>query len=265
MIFQREWKRGSKSLIIWSLILAGLIIWLLSIFPQFAKQQEGLEKLFQAYPDSMKEMFKMNELNLGTLMGFYGLEVYMMITLLGSIYAAIFASNILAKEENEKTVEFLLSKPVTRSEVVGQKIAIVILNVLILNGVAAIASIAGFQFAEGHKVPYGTFMSLVAGAVLLHLTFAALSFLLSACMKKTRNTLVVSIGIVVVAYLLNMMSGLSESLDALKYVSPFYYADAVTIIQHHQLAPWHITVMAAVILLSLLGAFIVYKKKDLSA
>ena len=264
MIFQREWKRGSKSLIVWSFILAGLIIWLLSIFPQFAEQQEGMEKLFEAYPESMKEMFKMNELNLGTLMGFYGLEVYMMTTLLGSIYAAILASNMLAKEEGEKTVEFLLSKPVSRNEVVGQKLAAVIINVLILNGVAAVASIAGFQFAEGHKVPYGTFISLIAGAVLLHLTFAALSFLLSAFMKKTRNTLTVSIGIVVMTYLLNMMSGLSEKLDALKYVSPFYYTDAVTIINSHQPEPWHIAIMAIAILLSLLGAFIIYRRKDLS-
>lgn len=89
MIIRREWKRSRKSLLVWSLILAGLIIWLLSIFPQFAEQQESMDQLFAAYPDSMKDMFKMNELSLGTLIGFYGVEVYMMTTLLGSIYAAI--------------------------------------------------------------------------------------------------------------------------------------------------------------------------------
>lgn len=264
MIFQREWKRGRKSLLIWSFILAGLIIWLLSIFPQFAAQQESMEKLFEAYPDSMKEMFKMNELSLGTLMGFYGVEVYMMTTLLGSIYAAIFASHMLAKEENEKTAEFLLSKPVTRNEVVGQKLAAVIVNVLLLNAAAAAASVIGFQFAEGYDVPYETFIWLTVGAALLHLVFASLSFLLSSWMKKTRNTLAVSIGIVIIAYFLNMMSGLSEKLDALKYISPFYYVDAAAIINNEELEPWHAAIMAAAVLISLSAAFIVYRRKDIS-
>lgn len=264
MIIQREWKRSRKSLLVWSLILAGLIIWLLSIFPQFAEQQESMEKLFEAYPDSMKDMFKMNELSLGTLIGFYGIEVYMMTTLLGSIYTAIFASNMLAKEENEKTVEFLLSKPVTRNEIVAQKAAVVVLNVFILNIVAAVASLIGFQFAKGYDVPYQTFALLVTGAFLLHLTFAALSYLLSAIMRKTRNTLAVSIAVVIITYFLNMMSGLSEKLEALKYMSPFYYIDAASIINNHKLEPLYAFIMIAVCLLSLFVTFMVYKRKDIS-
>ncbi|TXK86222.1 ABC transporter permease subunit, partial [Parageobacillus sp. SY1] len=106
--------RAVKSLIIWSIVLSGLILLTLSIYPQFAEQQKEMTKLLEAYPESIKKAFGMNELNMGDLMGFYGIEIYMISTLLGSIYSAILASNILAKEENEKTIEFLLSKPVTR-------------------------------------------------------------------------------------------------------------------------------------------------------
>ncbi|RJS60399.1 ABC transporter permease subunit [Bacillus sp. PK3_68] len=264
MIIQREWKRSRKSLIIWSLILGGLVIWLLSIFPQFAEQQEDMEKLFEAYPDSMKDLFKMNELSLSTLIGFYGIEVYMMTTLLGSIYAAILASNMLAKEENDKTVEFLLSKPVTRNEIVGQKAAVVIINVFILNIVVAMASLIGFQLAKGYEVPYKTFALLVIGALLLHLTFAALSYLLSAVMRKTRNTLAVSIAVVIITYFLNMMSGLSEELNVVKYMSPFYYIEAASIINDHKLEPAYSLIMVMVCLLSLFAAFMVYKRKDIS-
>jgi hypothetical protein len=49
-------------------------------------------------------------------MGFYAANniVYMM--LLGSIYAIVLSSNILLKEEYDKTAEFLMSRPITRNK-----------------------------------------------------------------------------------------------------------------------------------------------------
>src|SRR4051794_38114256 len=102
MIFKREFSRNLKSLIIWSGVLSGLILMYLSVYPQMAETQRGIEELMKAYPDSLKKMFGMDQLNMGTILGFYGIEVYLMITILGSIFAAILASNILAKEESEK-------------------------------------------------------------------------------------------------------------------------------------------------------------------
>lgn len=264
MIFQREFKRSRKSLIIWSLVLACLIIWLLSIFPSFADQQKSMEDIFNAYPESMKKMFGMDQLSLGTLMGFYGIEIQMMTTLLGSIYAAMLASNIVAKEENEKTIEFLLSKPVARSQIIAQKLFVVIVNIMILNGVSTIASLIGFQFSKDENFPGKTFALLVIATILLHLTFAAISFLFSSILKKTRNVLSVSLAVVIITYFLNVMSGLTEDMEALKYFSPFKYVDAASIINENMLEPIYITIMAAIILISISAAFMIYKKKDIT-
>lgn len=264
MIFQREFKRNIKALTIWSIVLGGLILWMLSIFPQFAEQQENMAKLLEPYPESMQKAFGMDELNLGTVMGFYGVEIHMMTTLLGSIYAAILASNILAKEENEKTIEFLLSKPITRSQIVTQKLLAVIVNILILNGIATIASVIGFQFAEDRDVPEQTFILLVTATFLLHLTFAAIAFMLSSIMKKTRNILSVALGVVLVAYFMNVMAGVSEELDVLKYITPFKYVDSATIINDNVLDPLYICIMGAIIISGIFIAYMVYRKKDIA-
>lgn len=263
MIFQREFRRSRKALMIWSLVLAGLIIWLLSMFPSFAEQQKSINDLFASYPDSMKKMFSMDQLSLGTLMGFYGIEVYMMTTLLGSIYAALLASNILAKEESEKTIEFLLSKPVSRSRIVGEKLLAVAANILIFNIAATIASVAGFQFAD-EKFVWKTFALLTIATLLLHLTFAAVSFLFSAIMRKTRNILSISLAVVIVSYFINIMSSLSDDMDFLKYFSPFKYVDAASIINNNMLEPIFIALMSVIILFSIAAAFLIYKKKDIT-
>ena len=133
MIFKREFSRNKKSLIIWSIILVGLILMTLSIYPQFAEQQESMEELLKAYPEPLKKAFGMDTLSLGSLIGFYAIQVYFMTTLLGSIYAVMLAANIVAKEENEKTIEFLLAKPISRSQILTEKLLAVFTNVVILN------------------------------------------------------------------------------------------------------------------------------------
>ncbi|WP_066291107.1 ABC transporter permease subunit [Bacillus sp. FJAT-29937] len=264
MIFKREFRRGQKSLIIWSLVLAGLIIWLLSIFPQFAEGQKSIQTLFDAYPESMKQMFGMDRLNLGTLIGFYGIEVYMMTTLLGSIYAAMLASNILAKEENEKTIEFLLSKPVSRSQIVAKKLMAVIVNIVILNIVSTISSIIGFQFAKEEAIQWSTFALLAIATLLLHVTFAAIAFMFSSILRKTRNVLSISLAVVIVSYFISIMSGLSEDLDILKYFSPFKYVEAANIINEQIIESIFLLLMGAIILISFIVSFMIYKKKDIS-
>ncbi|MBA2871083.1 ABC-2 type transport system permease protein [Anoxybacillus calidus] len=264
MIFKRELKRNLKSLIIWSIVLSGLILMTLSIFPQFAEQQKEMTKLLEAYPEPIKKAFGMNELNMGDLMGFYGVEIYMMTTLLGSIYSAILASNILAKEENEKTIEFLLSKPVTRSRIVTEKLLAVFVNILILNGVSTITSMIGFQFAKESDVPIDTFSLLIVATILLHWTFGAIAFMLSSILKKTRSILSVSLGVVLAAYFMNVMAGISEDLEFLKYFSPFKYVDAAAIINDNAIEPLYIFIMAAVILISIFTSYMVYKKKDIA-
>lgn len=264
MIFKRELKRNLKSLIIWSVVLSGLILLTLSIYPQFAEQQNEMNKLLESYPEPIKKVFGMNELNLGELMGFYGVEIYMMTTLLGSIYSAILASNILAKEENEKTIEFLLSKPVGRSRIVTEKLLGVFVNILILNGVSTITSIIGFQFADDPDVPTDTFTLLAVATILLHLTFGAIAFMLSSMLKKTRSIMSVSLGIVLAAYFMNVMAGISEDLEVLKYFSPFKYVDAAQIINDNKLEPLYMFIMAAVIFISVITSYMVYRKKDIA-
>lgn len=264
MIFKREFNRSLKSLIIWSLALGGLILLMLSLFPQMAEQQQDVDKLLEVYPESIKQAFGMDELNLGTLIGFYGIEVYMVTTLLGSIYASILASSILAKEENEKTIEFLLSKPITRSQIVTQKLLAVVVNIFILNGVSIITSLIGFQFAKDSDIPEKTFMLLVIATILLHLTFASISFMFSSMMTKTRNTLSISLGVVLITYFINVIAGISEDLEMLKYITPFKYVDSADIINNNAIEPLYIFLMSAIIVISILVTYVVYRKKDIA-
>lgn len=264
MIFKRELVRNLKSLLIWSGIIGLLILLTLAIYPQMAKQQETMEAMIDTLPDALKRAFGMDRLGMGSLIGYYGIRVYLMPTLVGSIYAAILAGNILAKESAEKTIEFLLSKPVTRVQVVAQKLMAVIVNLFILNGIIVLSALAGFQFAESSDVTARTFLVLTFATFLLHLTFAAIAFLLSAALRRTRNITSASLGIVLFSYFLNIVSAMSEDFSSLKHISLFRYIDAADIITENAMNPAYVIVMIALVVVSLVAAFIYFRKRDIA-
>ncbi|WP_461201206.1 ABC transporter permease [Anoxybacillus sp. TBDG-1] len=262
-MFKREWKRNAKSLVIWSAVLGSLVLLMLSIFPQFAEQQKEVTKLLESLPPAMIKAFGMDQLSIGDLTGYYGVRVYMMTTLLGSVYATMLAANIVAKEENDKTIEFLLAKPITRREILTNKWLVVTANILTLNVISLLVSLIGFHMAKGYDVLLKAVYLLTMAAVFLHFTFAAMAFLLSAVMRKTRNASSFALGLVFVTYFMSMMSSISDDLSFLKYASPFKYVDAAPIIHHLQLDALYVILMIGIISVSIVSAYIIYQKKDI--
>ncbi|WP_456273307.1 ABC transporter permease subunit [Bacillus sp. AK031] len=264
LIFKRELKKNLKSLIIWSLIIGGMILMTLSIYPQFSQDQEAMNQMLNAYPDEFKKAFGMDQLDIGTLIGYYGMQIHLYTTLLGSIYAVMLASNIISKEENEKTIEFLLSKPISRKRIIAEKYLAVAANILIINTAIVVISLIGFQFTDD-TIPFKTYSVFVMATLLIHLTFAAIALLLSAVMKKSRTITAVSLGIVFVSYLLSVTSGIAEELNVLKYISVFKYIDAAELIAENEIRPLYLLIMMGIILIATVSTFLHYNKKDIAS
>ena len=84
----------------------------------------------------------MRAFNLTTLSGFYGV-MFIYFGLMGAIAAAMWGSDIISKEERDKTVEFSLVLPVSRSRVITAKALAALVNsiafVLITWGASIVA------------------------------------------------------------------------------------------------------------------------------
>lgn len=262
MIFRREFSRSLKALIIWSVLLSGLIFLVLSMYPTFAEQQDSLQKMFDAFPESLQKVFGMHELDFSTIIGFYAIEAYLIVALFGSIYAAMLAANILAKEESEKTIEFLLSMPVTRNTIVSSKLLLVIVNLFIFNALIALVSWLGFLTAGETPAPTD-FLWLVIGSLLTHLIFASAAFLLSATLRRGRNTWPVAIGIVLFTYFLDAIAGISAQTEFLKHFSPFQYFNATDILAKQGLPAGYTMITCAIIVVCISATYAYYHQKDI--
>lgn len=263
LIFNREFRRNLKILIIWSVIISGLMILTLSAFPEVVKQQKAIDQIIKGMPTALIKAFDMDVLNISDALGYYATKGYIMITLFGAIYAVMLGGNILSKEHSEKTIEFLLSKPVLRSNVITQKLLAVFVNVMLFNLIVAAANYIGFKSVDA-TIDFKVFASLTAAPLMLHLLFAAISFFLSSSLKKSRNAMPISLGLVFVMYFLYIVAGIADKYAKIKYVSPFEYVNAADIIINKGLDTIYMSIMVGVIIISIFATYIVYRKKDIT-
>ncbi|NMC35111.1 MAG: ABC transporter permease subunit [Veillonellaceae bacterium] len=260
-IFFRELKANLKSLITWSIVLVLLIVISSLKFSAFAGD-ESMLKVIDSIPKAMLDAFSMRSFNLTTLTGFYGI-MGVFFYLMGAMAAAMWGSDIISKEERRKTVEFSLVLPVSRSHVVTFKALAALVNcilyVLITSGVSVLAA-QKYQ----PEPAFFDFLALEMQAMfLIELIFLAVGLLLGCAMKQYKLAGSTAIGIILAAYFLSIFSGMQESLNKLKWFTPFKYYDTANLFNNGKLDGTFLLITAGIIVVCLAAAYVSYNKRDL--
>ena len=102
------------------------------MFPEMNTGMEDMNNMFSNM-GSFTQAFGMDRLNFGDVMGFYAIECGNILSIGGGFFAALLGINVLAKEEKERTAEFLLTHPVRRRTVIFQKLAAILFELLLMN------------------------------------------------------------------------------------------------------------------------------------
>ncbi len=254
-----ELKRNRLSLAVWTAAIALLLLVCLAIFPDMKGQVNELNSAFSSM-GSFTEAFGMDQLNFGELMGFYGLECGNILGIGGAFFAAYIGVNALAGEEKNRTAEYLLTHPVSRSRVVFEKLACVLCQILILNAVSMLTSLIAVR-AIGESLQMKEFLLLHAAYLLLQAEIAAVCFAVSAALR--RSGIGAGLGLAAVLYFLNLIANITEDAEWLKYITPFGYAEAADIITNAEIAPVPAAIGCLVTAAGIAAAFIIYDQKDI--
>ena len=259
-ICKQELKNGRISLIIWSAIIAFLLAVCVFIYPELAEQMGELEEMFNNM-GSFSDAFGMEALTEGGFLGFFSLECAEMLGIGGALFAAILGIGMLSKEEQNGTAEFLLSHPIKRSRLISEKLLALVAQILIFNA-AQVAVTALSILAIGEEVDVGKLALIFLSFLILHLEVAAISFGISSALR--RGGIGIGLGIALLFYFVSLASGVSESLEFLKYLTPFSYTSGSYIIEHTSLEWKYIIIGAVLTAGSIIAAYAVYNKKDIS-
>jgi ABC-2 type transport system permease protein len=260
-IFVRELKANLRSLLIWGVIAILFVMIGVSKFSAYYENPEMLAVL-DDMPPALMAAFNMEAFNLTTVSGFFGL-MFTYFALLLSIAAAMWGSDIISKEERDKTVEFSLTLPVTRSHLVTAKTLAALVNcigLLLIIWAASLVSAAQYQPDR----EFYRFLGLCMLALfIMELTFLAVGVFLGCAMKQYKRASAAAVSLLLGTYFLSVISGLNKNLGFLKYFSPFKYFDAGVLLRESRLDLAFVGLSLAIIVVSMVGAYLTYTRRDL--
>lgn len=260
-LFIHELKQNSKTLLIWTAVIAGMTFVFMLIFPQMAEQAAEINDLY-ANMGGFSAAFGMDRLKFTTPMGFYGVEAGAVIAVGGGMLAALLGGNILCKEEGGHTVEFLLTAPIRRSNAAAQKLAAVLTMVLVFNLVCVLSGTAAFVII-GEEPEWSNFLLYHTAQLIMQWEIACICFGISAFLKKVSMGL--AIGVSLLFYFLQMFINVSDGMDWLKYVTPYYYSDAANIFPEGAVQWGFVLLGAGYGAAAAVIALLKYNRKDIAA
>ncbi len=260
-IFIRELKANLKSLVIWSVIITLLIMMAVAKFSAFAGDPEML-KMLDSMPPAMLDALSMRAFNLTTLSGFYGI-MFIYFGLMGAIAAAMWGSDIISKEERDKTVEFSLVLPVSRSRVITAKALAALVNCIAFVLITWVVSLVAVRSYNPDQAFYDFLALEMQAMFVIELIFLAIGLLLGCAMKQYKLSGSTAVAIILATYFMSIISGMQEKLDFLKYFTPFKYFDAGELFRSGKMDGTYLLLSAAIIVVCVAAAYWIYNKRDL--
>lgn len=224
-IWQRRW-----STVWWSIGAFTLIFLTLIFYPSFRNEGEALQKSFEDLPETAVQLFG-GSTDFFSPIGYLNSQLYfLMLPLILGILAISLGSNILAREEQDKTIETLLARPISRSRLLMAKSlsAIGVLGIVTLVTLATTLVTAEIVELEVSA----TRLTLVTFACfMLVLSFGAVAFLFTALGRARVASLGVAIIIALGGYLIDSLAGTVDWLEGPSKFFPFHYYQSELILR----------------------------------
>lgn len=253
-----------SSLIIWMIVISLLITLTMSVYHTFLDNQSKILGMMSLIPKGALQFKGISNFNdLLSVLGFYAANNIIYMMLLGSIFAIVLSSNILLKEEYNKTAEYLLTRPLTRSEIFFSKLAVVLLYIFLLNLVTVLVGFICMEIVKNGPFRINAFLILSLYTLLLNFLFGAIGLFFSTLVKRPKPVTTFSIGLVLILYFIYTLSKITESAAKIGFVSPFKFVNVDVINPAYKLEFWNVLYFAGISLLLIGISHRLYNRKDI--
>lgn len=262
-MFIREMKVNFKSFLIWTLILIILFFIVFLMYPSIMNSDniQMMNEMLKIFPKEMLKAFNMDISSIDTAFGWLKTEGFVFVLLITGIYSGILGSSILLKEENDKTIEYLNSLPITRKSIVLSKVLASVIYILLMVLILTVFNFIGLSIIENFDKKLFIILSITP--IFSSLVIFSLCLFISTFNHKTGKTLGISLLVVFISYFLEIISELSKTTEFLKYISIFTLADIRNVITNIAINPFMILLTVLLFTLFTVLTIIHYNKKEL--
>lgn len=262
-IYKYELKANFRSTLFFIIALIFFVAFYMAFFPSFQQDTGSFMEILKGYPEGVQKALGVEISSITTLLGYYSF-VLVYIVLIGSLQACNLGLNILSKEERDKTAEFLLVKPVKRSEIVLAKLAAALTLLLATNISFFIGSFLTLKIGLNESFDLKTFLLINLTLAIAQIFFIALGFFIGVFLKRMKTIMPISLALVFGFFAIGAFVVNADE-PKLRYLTPFKFYDYNYILNNQALEKSYLIFSALLIIIFIAGSFIIYKKRDIES
>jgi len=259
-VFLKSLRDQRRVVLYWGFGFSALTLLTIAFYPAISDKPEFSE-IFED-SDILVNLFGGGFTDLTSPEGYLNSQLYsMMVPMLFIIFSIVHGSSTIAAEEDRGTLDTLLSTPVTRAQVLTQKLAAMIALTLLLALVLWLSVIVG-AIAVDMEVSLVKSAAATFSGALLGVTFGTLAFALGCITGKRGRSVAITVTVAVLTYFVHSLSPLVEAIEPARYVSPFYYyigADPLA----NGLSLAHASILVSLSAAAVAGSLFVFERRDL--
>ena len=263
-IFQQEFKMLLRSVITWSVSVAALILLFVSLFSSFAQDAALLNEMMANFPEELLAAFGMTGVDLSAILGYFSLA-FLFVQVCLAIQAANYGFSLVSIEEREWTADFLLAKPVGRTQILTSKFLAALCGLTITNVVVWISSFAFINLFKGDRTYETTpLLLLLLSIAVFQLFFLSVGLVVSLLVKRIRSVTPYAMALGFGMYVLSVFGDMLGQ-SVLEKITPFKHFEPNYIIQHSGYDLPLVLISVSVIVISLVGSYVLYARRDIPA
>jgi len=262
-VFRFEFKQTIRSTLIWGSGLILFLVMFMSFYPVYSSEIEVIKPMFERIPEIVLKSMGVHIDTLFTALGFYSF-ILMYIQLVATMQAIMIGLGVVGKEVRLKMSDFILTKPMTRSSILIQKCLAVFAHIGITWVVISALSYVMLISVATETLNMTAFFLFTLSTLMLQVMFAGLGIFIAVLVRRLKSVVGVGLSVVFTLFVMNLMQAILDE-PWLRYFSPFQWFEK-TYIFYNSSYEWPLFGMwALVTLVSLLGAYVVFTRKDIHA
>ncbi|MFN3691509.1 MAG: ABC transporter permease subunit [Fervidobacterium sp.] len=265
-ILKWELKRGFKSLIIWILFIVGIQFMYSALFPSFAGENSLFSSKLQLLPKAFLKIFGVDRIDFSDILHFFAMQGQIWIFLFATFYLTRLSSSIFVKEEHDKTIEFLLSRPISRDRYIVEKFLSFTVFLVLYDGIITLSLLALFNKYKVKPFDIQLFWKIVIYYWAVHIFMSTVGIVFSVVSRKRTVADTGTFFVLGFSYVLALIARVYEKYNYLKNFTPFGIFDPTDLIKGSSANTFYISaffVVLSIYLGSLIFSLYYYRMKDI--
>lgn len=256
--------RNRRTILIYLIISLLFLLMYTSLFPSIQKDADKMAELFNSYPEAMRKAFNINDNLFSVFENYLGAEHYSLLWPIMVILLAVTnGAGAIAGEIEKRTIELLLSLPLSRTKVFFAKYisGFILITTFVVLSVLSIVPV-GILF--GVDINIGANIAVMIIGLLFSIAIYSITFMFSSIFSSRGMVASLAGGIMIIMYALNIFASLQESVKSVRYLSFFYYYDYSKALSDSQIGLSSTIVFLSTIAITTAIGWYVFRKRDLS-